>query len=158
MCEYCGCQDVPAIAELTREHDELRAVAREAEAAARAGDHPAAARTATRLLGLLRPHTEIEERALFPAMAGEFAEHVASLESDHRRLEDTLTAVAAAGPGDAAWAPALHAAVRELFTHILREQDGLFPASLSVLRPDDWDRLDAVRAEVDARPARAPAT
>ncbi len=21
MCEYCGCQDIPAIGELTREHD-----------------------------------------------------------------------------------------------------------------------------------------
>src|SRR5690348_17613367 len=54
--------------------------------------------------------------------------------------------------------PILRAAVGALFTHILREQDGLFPASLSVLRPQDWERLDAVRAEVDARGDRTPST
>lgn len=148
MCEYCGCQQVPAIAALTAEHDELRALARDAAAAARSGDRPAATALASRLLELLRPHTEIEEQALFPAMAGEFAEHVASLQDDHRRIEDTLTAIADPTDTSENWTRELHAALAELFTHILREQDGLFPATLSVLTPADWDRLDEIRDQV----------
>ncbi len=153
MCEYCGCQDIPAIAALTSEHDELRAVAREAAQAARSGDRAAAAVTARQLLALLAPHTEIEERALFPAMAGEFAEHVASLQGDHRRIENTLARIADPVGSAETWAQDFDAALAELFRHILREQDGLFPASLSVLNPADWDTLDEVRAQVTGRTA-----
>lgn len=151
MCEYCGCQDVPAIAQLTSEHDEIRAVARDASLAARADDYPAAVLAAQRLLELLEPHTAVEERGLFPAMAGEFAEHVASLESDHQRIEGALEELASARESLAGWAERLDAAVADLFEHILREQDGLFPASLSVLTPQQWDVLADVRVEIEAR-------
>lgn len=150
MCEYCGCQNVDAIAQLTREHDVLRTVAREATEAAHAGDRSAANRAVVRLLELLSPHTEIEERGLFPAMATEFGPHVGSLQDDHRRLDNMLHDLAAAGD-DEGWPRSLDSAVTELFEHILREQDGLFPASLSVLSTDDWEQLDNVRAEVVAR-------
>ena len=156
MCEYCGCQDVPAIAALTAEHDALRALARDAAAAARSGDRPASAAVAVRLLELLRPHTEIEEQALFPAMAGEFAEHVESLQDDHRRIEHTLTVIADPADTRDSWAQDLHTALAELFTHILREQDGLFPATLSVLTPADWDRLDEVRDHVTGHATGQP--
>ena len=156
MCEYCGCQNVPAIAALTAEHDELRAVAREAAAAARSGDRSAAAAAARRLLTLLHPHTEIEEQALFPAMAREFDEHVASLRDDHHRIEHSLAVIADPADASTTWVPELHAALAELFTHILREQDGLFPAALSVLTALDWDHLDQVREQVTERsPAAA---
>ncbi|MEO9139093.1 MAG: hemerythrin domain-containing protein [Jatrophihabitans sp.] len=150
MCEYCGCQDVPAIAALIAEHDELRAVARDAVAAAGTGDRAATAPLARRLLTLLRPHTEIEEQALFPVMAGEFADHVESLTEDHRRIEDLLLRVADVEDECPEWKHDLNTALGDLFTHILREQDGLFPATLSVLSPDDWDHLDQVRAQVMA--------
>lgn len=149
MCEYCGCQDVPAIAALIAEHDELRAVARDVVAAAGTGDRAATAPHARHLLTLLRPHTEIEERALFPAMAAEFADHIESLTVDHRRIEGLLARVADEDEHPD-WKHDLDAALGDLFAHILREQDGLFPATLSVLHPDDWDRLDAVRAQVTA--------
>lgn len=150
MCEYCGCQDVPAIAALIAEHDQLRAVARDAVAAAGTGDRGATAPHARRLLTLLRPHTEIEEQALFPMMAGEFADHVESLTDDHRRIEGLLMRVADADDDDPDWKHDLDTALGDLFTHILREQDGLFPATLSVLSPEDWDHLDQVRAQVGA--------
>ena len=150
MCEYCGCQDVPAIAALTEEHDEIRAVARVAAQAARSADRAPAAAATERLLALLGPHTEIEERGLFPAMAGEFADHVASLQADHRRIEAVFAEIAT-GDGRPGWVERLDAALAELFTHILREQDGLFPATLSVLTPDDWEALDWVRVEVTSR-------
>ena len=101
MCEYCGCQEVPAIAQLTVEHDEIRAVAREAGRAGHSEDHGAAVAAAQRLLELLEPHTAIEERGLFPAMAGEFAEHTSSLVADHRRIEDALADLASStGPSE----------------------------------------------------------
>ena len=51
----------------------------------------------------------------------------------------------------------VRAVVGELFHHILREQDGLFPASLSVLSPQQWDHLDEVRRAVaQARTTDAP--
>lgn len=156
MCEYCGCQNVPAIAVLTAEHDELRAVARDAASAARSDDRTAAAAAARRLLTLLRPHTQIEEQALFPAMAGEFPEHVTSLLNDHHRIEHTLAVIADPADAGATWVRDLDAALAELFTHILREQDGLFPATLSVLTPSDWDHLEQVREQVTGQsPAAA---
>jgi hypothetical protein len=39
-----------------------------------------------------------------------------------------------------------------LFEHILKEQDGVFPAAMSVLTPRDWERLASVRAR-EAAPA-----
>jgi hypothetical protein len=32
--------------------------------------------------------------------------------------------------------------------HILKEQDGVFPAALAGLRNEDWQAVDAVRARV----------
>lgn len=147
MCEYCGCQDIPAIAELTAEHDAIRAVAREAEQAAAASDHRAAVAAGTRLWAMLEPHSRIEELGLFPAMAGEFAEHTERLVAEHRTLEATLTELTTA-PATTGWEQRLSAALRELFEHILREQDGLFPASLFVLTPEQWEQLDQVRHAV----------
>lgn len=155
MCEYCGCQDIPAIAQLTDEHDEIRSVARDAVSASRSGDHCAATRATRRLLDMLAPHTEIEERGLFPAMAGEFVEHTATLIGEHRSLEAELGELASSPSPADGWARRLDAAVGDLFNHILREQDGLFPASLSVLTSAQWDHLDDIRAEVVGSPSQS---
>ena len=158
MCEYCGCQAVPAIALLTSEHDEIRAVAHDAGQASRSHDHHGALVAARKLLDLLEPHTVIEERGLFPAMAAEFGEHTASLAGDHRRIEDALGIIGSSAEPADGWTQRLDAALSELFEHILREQDGLFPAALSVLTPAQWDTLDAVRAEMATSAAGALAT
>jgi hemerythrin-like domain-containing protein len=135
---------VPAIAELTAEHDQIREVARDLDAVAQRHDLPVAVELAGRLLTLLAPHTTVEEQGLFPAMAAEFGEHVASLQGDHRRIEQALGDLAAGDPADG-WPLQVRALVSELFDHILREQDGLFPAALSVLTPQQWDRLAELR-------------
>lgn len=148
MCEYCGCQEIPAIAALTAEHEELRSIAAEAVVATRGGDHGAAVAAIGRLAARLAPHTRIEEEGLFPAMAAEYGAHMASLIGEHRELEATLTILATAAHCDQSWVERLDGAVADLFNHILREQDGVFPAALASLAPEQWDRLDAVRAEV----------
>lgn len=145
MCEYCGCQDIEAIAELTGEHDRLRDLARQLARAADAGDSDAARAAAAEMLGVLGPHTRVEEDGLFPAMSREFAEQIAHLTEEHVVVDSTLSALAAGQHGPD-WAAHAHAAVAVLFEHILKEQDGVFPAALSVLTPAEWDRLTDVRA------------
>jgi hypothetical protein len=148
MCEYCGCHTVPAIAQLTAEHDEIRAAARSVHRAARRSDFTAARGAVRHLLDLLEPHTAIEERGLFPPMSREFPEHIASLEKDHRRIQVVLAGLAVAETAHDGWEAELARTVGVLFRHILREQDGVFPASLSVLVPAEWDALDAARHAV----------
>jgi hypothetical protein len=148
VCEYCGCQDIPAIATLTAEHEAIREVARVAQQAATTGDHQAAVAASTRLRELLDPHSRIEELGLFPAMAGEFGEHTARLTAEHRALEAELATLINSPTPTAGWEQHLTTALSELFEHILREQDGLFPATLSVMTPEQWDVLAEVRAGI----------
>jgi hemerythrin-like domain-containing protein len=148
MCEYCGCQEIDAIALLTAEHEDLRSVARQALVAERAGDHDAAVAAVRVLIERLAPHTRIEEEGLFPAMSAEFGDHMATLVGEHRTLEDALAALAASTAPDPTWAARMDLAVADLFDHILKEQDGVFPAALASLSSQDWDHLDAVRRNV----------
>lgn len=144
MCEYCGCQAVTAIADLTAEHEAVVDLAGLAVSAVRAGDPAAAADVARRIAQVLVPHTAVEERGLFPALAGEFGAHVDRLVAEHREFE----AVLEAAPDAPAWPGRLVAALARLREHILAEQDGAFPAALASLSPEQWDAVDDVRAQV----------
>jgi len=79
MCEYCGCQEVPAIALLTAEHDAVVALMAQATDAMAHGDADGAARVCKEILVVLGPHTTVEEQGLFPAMRNEFADQVEAL-------------------------------------------------------------------------------
>jgi hemerythrin-like domain-containing protein len=142
MCEYCGCQDVPAIARLTAEHDAIVDLIAHVRDALARDDLEGAAQTGKQMLAVLGPHTSVEEQALFPAMRAEFTDQIDQLRAEHREIE----AVLAAEPTDPDWPTRLVAAMHQLREHILKEQDGVFPASLAILTPEDWERLDAVRA------------
>lgn len=147
MCEYCGCQSLRSIELLTAEHDAALDHVRAVEQAAAAHD-PVAARLACVALGaVLEPHNRVEEEALFPAMEEEFGDHVLGLLAEHTLVHNALELLTD-GPPAAGWAAGLTAAMRVLREHILREQDGVFPAALSTLRPADWDRMDDVRTRV----------
>ena len=145
MCECCGCQSLQVIADLTAEHDRLRELGRDITDAVAADDRSAAARCAAHMVERLSPHTAVEEGGLFPAMAADFPDQIDDLADDHRRIDADLRQIA--GGRTHNWASLAEATVAELFEHILKEQDGVFPASLSVLRPDQWDEIAAVRAE-----------
>jgi hemerythrin-like domain-containing protein len=151
VCEYCGCQSLASIDLLTREHDAAVALIAATRAAATVGDAGAAATLARKLAALLEPHTVVEESGLFPAMAGDFPDHVAGLTAEHRAVEAVLGEAAAGVPAEPAWLDRLLAALEVLRAHILKEQDGLFPAALTSLGPVEWERVDEVRGRVGTR-------
>jgi hemerythrin-like domain-containing protein len=148
VCDYCGCRALDAIAALTAEHDLVVNLAGEARRAVLAGDLDLAADRARAVAAVLEPHTVVEEGALFPAMAAEYADHVTSLIGEHRAIEDVLAESVELTPTDPTWPARLTAVLRVLREHILKEEDGLFPAALSELDPAQWDHVDAIRARV----------
>ncbi|UQU67833.1 hemerythrin domain-containing protein [Couchioplanes caeruleus] len=151
MCEYCGCQSVTAIEELTREHDEVVAMIAEVRTAHAAGDVARMAELARAISTVLEPHTVVEEEGLFPLLTDDFPDHVAALRDEHRRVEAVLGAAATGVPADGAWPEDLIATLEVLREHILKEQDGVFPAALTTLGGSDWDTVDAVRSRVGIR-------
>ena len=157
MCEYCGCQEVTAIAELTQEHDTVVGMFAGARAAVGARDVAAAAAVARSIAEVLGPHTRVEEDGLFPILAMEFPDEVAALREEHRRIEAVLAEAAADVPTDPFWPDRLLVALTVLRTHILKEQDGVFPAALASLRPADWERVERVRAGLAERVAAGAA-
>jgi hemerythrin-like domain-containing protein len=150
VCEYCGCQAIDAIAQLTAEHDIVVNLSGAALRALHAGALDDAAALAREIAAALAPHTRVEEGALFPAMAAEFGDHVRGLVDEHRLIEGVLAACADGTPTDPAWPDRLDRALAVLREHIIKEQDGLFPAALATLDPAQWDEVDAARAQPSA--------
>ena len=148
MCEYCGCQAITAIDELTREHDLVVAMIAQVRAVHAAGDTATMAELARRITGILGPHTVVEEEGLFPLLTDDFPDHIRVLRAEHRRVETVLGAASAGAPTDPSWPSALIETLDMLREHILKEQDGVFPAALTSLSGSDWDAVDAVRARV----------
>jgi len=150
MCEYCGCQALPAIAELTREHDLVVNLIADLKGA---GDVARMAELARQVAAILGPHTWVEEQGLFPALVAEFPHQVEGLLRQHRDIEQVLREAADAVPADAAWPGRVRQALFTLREHILAEQDGVFPAALARLDAADWDRIDEVRRRAGGVPA-----
>jgi len=138
VCEYCGCQALAPISELTREHDVVLSLVREVRVARDKGDGPRMAELASRIAAVLGPHTEVEERGLFPALAADFPDQIAAV----------LGEASPGLPEDPAWPDRLTAALAILRAHIHKEQDGVFPAALAGLRTADWDAMENIRARV----------
>jgi len=165
MCEYCGCQQIATIAELTREHDAVVTLVGRVQSALashrlkdglRDGVKDGAAEgvgdvvTGCRQISaLLAPHTVVEEEGLFAEMAQEFPDHIQSLRGEHREIEKVLGEAADGFPDDPTWPDRLLAVLHLLREHILKEQDGVFPAALIALDTDQWERIEAVRARTN---------
>lgn len=150
MCEYCGCQALSAVAALTREHDDALHHVRLADKALEAADEVAARRACSDLRELLAPHTAVEEQALFPALRDDFPEQMEALHLEHLQVEAALDE-AVDGPRDDGWQGRLTAALHVLRLHILKEQDGVFPAALSTLSTAQWEAVDAARESASPR-------
>lgn len=157
MCEYCGCQDVSAIGDLTREHERVVDLIAEVRTAHREGDMERMARVSRRIADLLVPHTRIEEQGLFPPLEADFPDQMAELRREHRSIETVLEESRAVASWDPAWAVRLLGALDLLRWHIIKEQDGVFPAALATLCTADWAAMDALREQVGSGPPRATA-
>jgi hypothetical protein len=155
MCEYCGCQAITVIDELTREHDAVVNLIGVARAALTRDDVVAAAAAAGAIAAILGPHTTVEEEGLFPILSGDFGPQVGGLLDEHRAIEAVLAEIDAPEPSDPTWPGRLDTALLVLREHILKEQDGVFPAALTTLSGCDWEAVEAVRRRVGTAAALA---
>jgi hemerythrin-like domain-containing protein len=148
MCENCGCQALATIQELTREHDLVFGFICDVRAARADADTPRMADLARQIARVLGPHTEVEEQGLFPALAADFPDHIETLQAEHRHIEGVLGEARSGTPADPAWPARLAEAIQILRQHIIKEQDGVFPAALADLSTADWEAAEAVRLRV----------
>ena len=148
VCEYCGCQALEPIGELTREHELVLSLVCGVREARDEGDRPRMAELAARIAAILDPHTEVEERGLFPPLAGDFPDQIAILEAEHQQIAAVLAESSPGPPEDPAWPDRLAAALALLRDHIHKEQDGVFPAALASLHTADWEAMEKIRARV----------
>ena len=155
MCEYCGCQALEAIDELTCEHEEVVRLISHLRPAHREGGAARMAEVAREIARVLGPHTQVEEQGLFPALAGDFPDQIAALEAEHRRIEAVLSEAAdRATPSDPTWPDRLMEAMAMLRDHILKEQDGVFPAALANLSTEEWEAVEAARVKAGSTLSR----
>lgn len=148
MCEYCGCRQIATIAELTREHDAVVTLVGKIKATLPAQRLEDVAESCQQILAILAPHTVVEEEGLFPEMTAGFPDHIKALRSEHREIEKVLGEASDGFPDDPTWPDRLVAVLHLLREHILKEQDGVFPAALIALDADQWERVEAVRAQI----------
>ncbi|MGW3168758.1 hemerythrin domain-containing protein [Streptomyces sp. NPDC001153] len=157
MCEYCGCQSLAAIDELTREHDEVVRLISHLRTAQQEGGVARMAEVAREIARVLEPHTQVEEHGLFPALAADFPDQIAALEAEHRRIDAVLSeAAGGATPSDPTWPDRLTEAMDMLRDHILKEQDGVFPAARANLGTEEWEAVEATRAKAGSTAADVP--
>ncbi len=97
MCEYCGCQQLDVIGQLTREHEQLRNLGRTLADAVNLRDLPVARRTAHEMRHVLEPHTRVEEQGLFPELAGDFGDQLHDLEHEHLVIDSALATLSTDG-------------------------------------------------------------
>ena len=158
MCEYCGCQQIAVIDELTREHEAVVALIGQVHSSLAGQRLEDVARSCQQISSILAPHTVVEERGLFPEMADQFPDHIRVLRSEHREIENVAGEARDGLPDDPTWPDRLVGVLFLLREHILKEQDGVFPAALVALDADQWERIEAVRAELAAVSSTLTAT
>jgi hemerythrin-like domain-containing protein len=156
VCEYCGCQALETIDELTQENNEVVRLISRLRDAHRQGAVTRMAELAREIARVLGPHTQVEEYGLFPALAGEVSDQIAALEAEHRRIEAVLAEAGGAFLTDPTWPGRLMETMAVLGEHIVKEQDGVFPAALATLGIEQWEAVEAARLKAGStlnRPA-----
>ena len=104
----------------------------------------------------LESHWRGEEGGLFAEMHGDdtYREYIDDLVKEHRELQELLTSADLARADDRL---EVAKAMEELYDHIAKEEDGLFPASLTALSGEQWDRSIAAWQDAHAdHPVGAP--
>lgn len=149
MCHYCGCRQMPLIRDYIAEHERVTDLGGDAVRAIDRGDLELARRLLAAMAEELDSHWQGEENGIFRVMQHEeqYADYIAPLVEEHRELAGFLAKVDVSDPQDQ---ERVRAAVLELHEHISKEEDGLFPASLTALSGAEWDT--AMAAWQDAHP------
>jgi len=146
MCQYCGCRQIPLIRDYIEEHDQIVQFGDDALRALDVADTDKAHESLTRMHEILTSHWAGEEAGVFAVMSetdSSYADHVAVLVSEHRSLAAFLEALDIGLP---AHRERLRFELGSLREHVEREEDGLFPATLTELSGSQWDRaIDAWR-------------
>lgn len=139
MCFYCGCREIPLLRDYIAEHERVTDLGADLTKALRDGDLPTATRLLADIAAELDDHWRGEEGGLFTAMREEegYEEYIGKLVEEHRQLRDLLATVELTRAHDQ---KLVIAAIEELSEHIAKEEDGLFPASLTALTGDQWER------------------
>ncbi len=129
---------MPLLRDYIAEHERATNFGGEAVRAIDRGDLGRARHLLGEMATELASHWQGEETGLFRVMAGEemFAEHIAPLVREHHELGELLATVDILEPEGQ---QAIRDAVFDLYEHISKEEDGLFPASLTSLSGDEWD-------------------
>ena len=129
---------MPLIRDYIAEHERVTNLGGDAVRAIDHGDLETARRCIAQMAVELASHWPGEENGLFRVMEREpeYAEHIAPLVLEHRELAELLATVDVADTNDQ---QRIRVAVFELHEHISKEEDGLFPASLTALSGADWD-------------------
>lgn len=142
MCDYCGCREHEAIAQLSIEHETLLEMLTELQRHADNRDSAAARPLLQRLHDVLSPHALREEHGVFAelAHAGVATTYITMFEADHQQIHALLSRTEAAG-----WEAVALELVQTLREHIVREESDLFPAAHQLLVPSQWDAIDELR-------------
>lgn len=149
MCQYCGCRDIPLIRDYIAEHERVMNHGGAAVRALDAGDYPLARAEVATMAEELHTHWRGEENGLFAVLGSEemFAAHITPLIAEHRELAALLATLDLDDAGDR---DRFRQAFDDLYEHIAKEEDGLFPASLTTLDGSQWDA--AIAAWHEAHP------
>lgn len=129
---------MPLLRDYIAEHERAVDHGREAVRALDRGELDAARQLVAAMFEELRSHWQGEENGLFAVMHDDelYAEHIDPLVAEHRELAAFLEVVDLSDPDDQ---KRLRAEIEELYVHIAKEEDGLFPAALTALDGADWD-------------------
>lgn len=140
---------MPLIRDYVAEHERATNLGGDAVRAIDHGDFDQARELLSKMSAELRTHWQGEENGIFRVMETdeEYAAYIEPLVREHRGLADLLATVDVTDDEDQR---RIRDAVRELHEHISKEEDGLFPASLTALSGADWDT--AIAAWQEAHP------
>jgi iron-sulfur cluster repair protein YtfE (RIC family) len=143
---------MPLIRDYIAEHERALNFGGDAVRAIDRGDMDRARSLLDELATELTSHWKGEETGIFAVMASEeelYAEHITPLIREHRELDELLATVDIT---NADGQEAIRKAVFDLHEHISKEEDGIFPASLTALSGDEWDT--AIEAWHAAHPGK----
>ncbi|MFV8051245.1 hemerythrin domain-containing protein [Mycobacterium sp. 48b] len=129
---------MPLLRDYIAEHERAVDHGREAVRALDRGELDVARRLLAAMFEELRSHWQGEENGLFAVMHDDelYAERIDPLVAEHRELAAFLEVVDLSDPDHQ---KRVRAEIEELYVHIAKEEDGLFPAALTALDGADWD-------------------